>query len=284
MSAPRRESGAKASTSADRVWQVYADRVGIPGGITPVAEPLTIADDAPRRRGSVARVVARTIGGLVAILVVVVVTAVGGVIVWRSLGRSPQRVDPPRSTTVASTPVREAATPVREVAPPVQEVAPPVREATTPVPEVAPPMREVAPPVREAATPVREVAPLGEAAPPVREVTPPAKEATATRIPFEFDSDELSGEAKTSLQRVVVALKSNPEWRVAIEGHTDALGPADHNLSLSERRARAVKSYLESAGIAAGRLTITAFGALRPMAPNNPAGNVLNRRVDVRRY
>ena len=249
MSAPRREPGAKASTSADRVWQVYADRVGIPGGVPPAAEPLTIDDAAPRGR-SVARLVARTIGGLIAILVVVLVTAFGGAIVWRSLGRSPQRVEPPRPTTVATTPVREVAPPVREAATPVREVAPPVREATTPV----------------------------------RAVAPPAKEATATRIPFEFDSDELSGEAKASLQRVVVALKSNPDWRVALEGHTDALGPADHNLSLSERRARAVKSYLESAGIAAGRLTISAFGALRPVAPNNPAGNVLNRRVDIRRY
>lgn len=102
-------------------------------------------------------------------------------------------------------------------------------------------------------------------------------------ITFDFDSQEINDDSKVSLQQIVIAMNSHPGWRVALEGHTDARGPADHNRSLSERRAEAVKAYLEAAGIAPERLSAVGFGALRPAAPNNARGNLLNRRVEIRR-
>ena len=78
-------------------------------------------------------------------------------------------------------------------------------------------------------------------------------------------------------------MKANPGWRVAIEGHTDALGSSEYNHALSERRAQAVKRYLEAAGVAPQRLSTAAFGASRPVAPNDARGNALNRRVELHR-
>ena len=62
------------------------------------------------------------------------------------------------------------------------------------------------------------------------------------RIASEFDSAELSAEARRDLDSVAAAL-SGPELaggRLALEEHTDARGTADYNLHLSQRRADAV--------------------------------------------
>jgi outer membrane protein OmpA-like peptidoglycan-associated protein len=102
------------------------------------------------------------------------------------------------------------------------------------------------------------------------------------RIPFDFGSDRLGDEALGRLGKLVVSMKANPDWRLAIEGHTDAHGPADYNQSLSERRAHAVKVYLQAAGVTAERLSAIGFGALRPAAPNDTA-SVVDRRVEIYR-
>jgi len=103
------------------------------------------------------------------------------------------------------------------------------------------------------------------------------------QIRFAFDSDRIADDSKTGLNNIVVAMKANPNWLLSIEGHTDAYGSPDHNQWLSERRAHAVKAYLRSSGIAAERLSIVALSALRPAAPNDAAGGILNRRVEIYR-
>ena len=103
------------------------------------------------------------------------------------------------------------------------------------------------------------------------------------QIPFAFDSDRIRDESKAGLNKIVGAMKTNPSWRLSIEGHTDASGSSEHNQWLSERRAQAVRAYLLSSGIAAERLTLVAFSALRPVAPNDAAGRTLNRRVEIYR-
>jgi len=101
------------------------------------------------------------------------------------------------------------------------------------------------------------------------------------RIGFAFDSDRVGDDSKAGLSKIVAAMKTNPTWRLSIEGHTDAYGSREHNQWLSERRAQAVEAYLLSSGIAAERLTLVAFSASRPVAPNDAAGRVLNRRVEI---
>ena len=66
-----------------------------------------------------------------------------------------------------------------------------------------------------------------------------------------------------------------------IAGHTDATGPPDYNLALSERRAQAVRDFLiMNFGIAEDRLLARGFGPSRLKVPQHP-GSRLNRRVQV---
>jgi OmpA-OmpF porin, OOP family len=101
-------------------------------------------------------------------------------------------------------------------------------------------------------------------------------------INFDSDSDRLREESRPVLDRVAAMLKTRPQWNVAIEGHTDSTASSQHNQELSERRANAVKKYLEGAGIAATRLSPVGYGATRPVASNETAlGRAQNRRVEL---
>jgi outer membrane protein OmpA-like peptidoglycan-associated protein len=67
-----------------------------------------------------------------------------------------------------------------------------------------------------------------------------------------------------------------------VAGHTCDLGTDEFNMRLSEKRAQAVKEYLEKHhGVAARRLAIRAYGKTKPIAPNDTEdGRHLNRRVE----
>ena len=83
------------------------------------------------------------------------------------------------------------------------------------------------------------------------------------------------------LDQIVTIMNENPAYMLSINGHTDNTGKADKNQTLSEERAGAVKSYLESKGVAANRLTPAGFGQEKPVAPNTTAsGRAKNRRVE----
>ncbi len=56
--------------------------------------------------------------------------------------------------------------------------------------------------------------------------------------------------------------------KVRVEGHTDASGPEDFNMKLSQRRAEAVRDYLVDKGIAADRLEAVGYGETKPIAGN----------------
>ncbi len=101
-------------------------------------------------------------------------------------------------------------------------------------------------------------------------------------ITFDVDSDHLRDESRATLDQLVAIAKAEPSWKLAIEGHTDSSGAADHNQTLSEKRAAAVKDYLVKAGVAAARLTTAGFGATRPVSTNDTSlGRSQNRRVEV---
>src|SRR5438132_109489 len=59
-------------------------------------------------------------------------------------------------------------------------------------------------------------------------------------------------------------LKSNPNFKVTIEGHCDERGSTEYNLGLGDRRASAVKQYLVSLGVPADRLSTVSFGKEKP--------------------
>lgn len=101
-------------------------------------------------------------------------------------------------------------------------------------------------------------------------------------IEFGFDKSSISEDSKPVLDVAVEQLKSCPDIRVTIGGHTDSIGTEDYNVGLSNRRARATRDYFVQSGIAPSRLTAEGFGESDPIAPNDTAaGRAQNRRVDL---
>lgn len=102
-------------------------------------------------------------------------------------------------------------------------------------------------------------------------------------VPFAFDSAEILPDARVQLDAVAEGILLLPGDRgVVIEGHTDAIGPDGYNQALSERRARAVRTYLVVRhGIAAQRLSTIGFGKAMPLEGMRPQAGI-NRRVQFR--
>jgi outer membrane protein OmpA-like peptidoglycan-associated protein len=103
----------------------------------------------------------------------------------------------------------------------------------------------------------------------------------SSNVLFGFDESNLSGEAKTSLDKLVQVLNTYADTNIELQGHTDSRGSADYNMALSERRANAVSGYLEEKGISDSRLTIKGFGEEFPKYSNETSeGRSQNRRVE----
>jgi outer membrane protein OmpA-like peptidoglycan-associated protein len=99
-----------------------------------------------------------------------------------------------------------------------------------------------------------------------------------------FDTNKASIKGRISfeiLDQVSGVLKSYPEIKVNIEGHTDSVGPADYNLRLSDARANSVREALIERGIDASRLEAIGYGESKPIASNRTRkGRAANRRVE----
>jgi OmpA-OmpF porin, OOP family len=102
-------------------------------------------------------------------------------------------------------------------------------------------------------------------------------------ILFATGSDRIRPESTPTLKEIGEMLKTYPDLRLAIEGHTDNVGQTAANQTLSEQRAAAVREYLVSShGIDASRLEARGFGASKPAASNDtPEGRQGNRRVEL---
>jgi outer membrane protein OmpA-like peptidoglycan-associated protein len=99
---------------------------------------------------------------------------------------------------------------------------------------------------------------------------------------FETGRAEVKPGAQASLAKLANFLQQNPTRSVLIEGHTDSVGSAESNTSLSRRRAAAVDGALEGLGLAASRATTVGYGEDYPVADNTTATNrALNRRVEI---
>jgi outer membrane protein OmpA-like peptidoglycan-associated protein len=101
-------------------------------------------------------------------------------------------------------------------------------------------------------------------------------------ILFDTDSDSLKPESAPVIQQIAKGLELNPSLKLLIEGHTDSVGNAAHNIDLSKRRADAVKSVLVSQfSVDASRLMTNGLGATKPIDSNDtPQGRAQNRRVE----
>jgi outer membrane protein OmpA-like peptidoglycan-associated protein/tetratricopeptide (TPR) repeat protein len=99
---------------------------------------------------------------------------------------------------------------------------------------------------------------------------------------FETNSFELRRESHTELDKLVQLLNENPSLRIQINGHTDNIGKASDNLTLSNNRAKSVVQYLTAKGVSASRLISKGFGATKPLADNTTEeGRARNRRTEL---
>ncbi len=99
-------------------------------------------------------------------------------------------------------------------------------------------------------------------------------------INFEYDKSNLTSEARKKIQGNVAWMKANP-GNLQIEGHCDARGSIEYNLSLGERRAKAVKDYMVSLGIPAARLSIISYGKEKPLSNGDAeSDHAQNRRAN----
>lgn len=98
---------------------------------------------------------------------------------------------------------------------------------------------------------------------------------------FGSSQASLASEFVPELERVVRLMHVRPTMRIRIEGHADASGTHEKNITLANERAEAVRRYLVQSGIAESRLEKLGYGDSRPIADNSTEeGRRLNRRTE----
>ena len=100
-------------------------------------------------------------------------------------------------------------------------------------------------------------------------------------VRFATNKSTLTAQAKTNLDKLVPVFNSYADTNIEIFGYTDNTGKAEYNLTLSDKRADAVKVYLISKGLSASRFSTVGKGIADPIAINDtPEGRTQNRRVE----
>ena len=85
-------------------------------------------------------------------------------------------------------------------------------------------------------------------------------------IYFDFNSSAIGGSTQEALNNNAEFLKANTSVKVQIEGHADERGSVQFNLALGEKRAKGVRDYLISQGIAGNRMTMISLGKEKPVS------------------
>ena len=103
------------------------------------------------------------------------------------------------------------------------------------------------------------------------------------RVFFGYDSAELDADAQELLQAQAAWLKQYNKTSIIIEGHCDERGTREYNLALGEKRAQAVKNYLNGLGVINFRLNTISYGKERPavIGSNDEAWGQNRRSVTI---
>jgi K(+)-stimulated pyrophosphate-energized sodium pump len=102
------------------------------------------------------------------------------------------------------------------------------------------------------------------------------------RVSFERGSARLTPDSQRQVKNIATVLRTYPTATVVVAGHTDNLGSDPANLALSRARAETIAWELRSAGVAADRIRVEAYGSQKPMADNaTERGRAQNRRVTL---
>jgi outer membrane protein OmpA-like peptidoglycan-associated protein len=109
-------------------------------------------------------------------------------------------------------------------------------------------------------------------------MTEPEQKPELEPVYFGFGSAALDPADLDQLGETASWLRAHPDQQVVIEGHTDAVGPSQYNLTLGEQRARAVRDYLIQLGVPEARLAVVSLGEDQPVSQER---RDLNRRSEV---
>jgi peptidoglycan-associated lipoprotein len=116
-------------------------------------------------------------------------------------------------------------------------------------------------------------------------LSPISKPVKMDNVFYEFGKWDITSESATALDALVKLLNDNPNITIELSAHTDLVGNASANKTLSEKRAQSVVAYLISKGIAAERLTPVGYGKEVPVVADKaisktytfiPEGQVLD--------
>ncbi len=104
----------------------------------------------------------------------------------------------------------------------------------------------------------------------------------ALYINFDTGKSVIKPESQPVIDQIASMMRSNPGLAIGVEGHTDNVGDAKKNKTLSEDRARAVVAAIVKQGVDAKRLAAAGFGQENPIADNRTEeGKAKNRRVEL---
>lgn len=100
---------------------------------------------------------------------------------------------------------------------------------------------------------------------------------------FDFDRSELTEKAKEILTQVGDILLKEPRFVIVVEGHTDARGTEDYNMTLGSKRAMKVKEFLSAYGVGGDRMETVSFGKEKPkVAGESEEAYAQNRRANFK--
>lgn len=103
------------------------------------------------------------------------------------------------------------------------------------------------------------------------------------RVHFGFDSAELTDDSRNALKEAASKLADKNLVHLYVEGHADQAGETEYNMTLGEKRAKAVSGYLEKLGVGGDRLHIVSYGEEVPLKEGGTkAALAANRRVDFK--
>ena len=105
-------------------------------------------------------------------------------------------------------------------------------------------------------------------------------------LEFENGKAEILPNMEADLKKVVDFLIDHPSFKLNVSGHTDSSGDALLNLSLSQRRAQAIKTWIVDGGVNADRIGAVGYGSQRPIVVEEKTeeDRALNRRVEFEIY
>jgi len=102
---------------------------------------------------------------------------------------------------------------------------------------------------------------------------------------FDFDRATIRPDGEAKLREIGATLITIMDADIEVHGHTDATGPEEYNMGLSQRRAVAVRDWLleNFDALTADQITVRSFGETQPIDTNDTReGRARNRRVEIK--